>query len=291
MKTEDHNKYLSAIQKIEEPFGPKRLELGYSDEILYTKPMPFDIFTDVYQYRIHFDNPFSEPENYYKLYTIYGHALELLDDFEEEETTIKEIRREVIKTIISDKMGNEYLAVQNESQFRDSIYDFYFRDQTVSQTEQYEIFKSINHLIHELLMQLDICNSIISQMSEIRNNPKVKFFSTDLEEDQLIKIKELLVKREYLKECSNDNFLYYFGNHLKHKEEPLKWNKRNQSLANIMHMICNNKCERRPAIRYAFDNDSFNTNHKGTADNYTDNDTNEIENAIKDIISTKVANP
>lgn len=286
MKTENNNKYLQDIQKIKEAFGPRRLELGYSDETLYTQPMTFDIFTDVYQYRIHFDNPCSEPEQFYHLYKIYGHALELLDDFEEQETTIKEIRREVIKTIISDEMGHNYLACQNESEFIYFIYEAYFKDQTVLQTKQYEIFKSINHLIHELLAQLSVCNSIINQMLEIRNNPKAKFFNSDLADNQLIKIKELLVKRDYLEECSNDNFLYYFGYHLKYKAESLKWKKGNQSLANIMHMICNAKCERRPAIRYAFNNDSFNTNHKITQGIYTDNDTNDIEKEINNIIHT-----
>lgn len=291
MDTEELDKYLSAAQNTKEPFGPNRLELEYSEDELYSNPMSFDTFIDLYQYRIYFDNPCSDPEYRYNLYGVYAHGLELLDDFVEQEKTIKEIHRDVIKTMISDPMGYIYLGCQNESDFIRRIYERYFMNQIVTKTKQFKIFKSINHLINELLVKLDVCDIIINQMLEKRDNPNIRFFSTDLDENQLVQIKDLLVMHGYLEECSNNNFLYYFGCQYKYKERPLKWNKKKQSLANIMHMICKTKCDRLPAIKYAFDYEKFDTKQRLDKNNYTDNDTNEIEKEIKVIMSNKSCDP
>lgn len=286
MRLEDYNKLLLDPSSLKEASGPVSLELEYSDETLYENPISFEIFSDVYRWRIHFDIPASYPEFCYSWINCYSNALELLNDFEEQEITIKEILREVIKTMISDRLGNLYLREKNEIDFITSIYSFYFENKIVSKKEQQMIFDDISNLINNIFPQIDACNYIIDAMKKVKINPKAKFFKTTLTNEQLIEVKNILEKRGYLKKTINRNFLHYFERS-PIPEEPLKWMKGKQSLANIIHMICDKKSNRRPAIKYAFNNDKFNTNHKIEQGIYTDNDTNEIEKEIKNIISTK----
>ena len=88
-----------------------------------------------------------------------------------------------------------------------------------------------------------------------------QFLSTQLSDQKLIKIKQILIDckganynkdKHYLEPTSDENWLYIFGRRFLSKPSPLKWLGSNQELMSTMQLICGKGKTIKPIIRNFF---------------------------------------
>ena len=118
----------------------------------------------------------------------------------------------------------------------------------------------------DFVVDFDLVDAMYDHLAGVSNENKGKYdtlkLSSNLSDNQLKKIKSILIDNNFMTSTSDENFLYWFGRDYPDEPIPLKWNAGKTTLANIMQMICDDK-DRKPGIRVAFHDSKFDTSPKG----------------------------